>query len=222
MEHDGDFLRGDHGCDPRPRAHPSSFFIQCNFERQADGNESPIALEWLLLVVHLGLLIAAEFGSNRLVSSYYGDGLVLLLLPAAAVTAGRWWPFFVLFPVTATPILGKTLRQLVYRDATMDRWTGWAVYAILPMLLLLALATYFALATKKPNQTERFLATSLLATTWLYFGLNFAFFRFPLPWQEWSGRTPSAILFSIATISLTLLSIWPANASRRMSSDRLQ
>ncbi len=126
--------------------------IQCNFERQGDGTESPIALEWLLLVMHLGLLIAAEFGSNRLVSSYYGDGLVLLLLPTAAVTAGRWWPFFVLFPVTATPILGKTLRQLVYRDATMDHWTGWAVYAILPMLLLLALATYFALATKKRNQ----------------------------------------------------------------------
>ena len=37
----------------------------------------------------------------------------------------------------------------------------------------------------------------LPVAVWLYFGLNFAFFRIPWPWKEWTGRTPSGIIFFV-------------------------
>jgi hypothetical protein len=49
----------------------------------------------------------------------------------------------------------------------------------------------------------------------MYFGLNFAFFGYPLPWREWTGRTPNAALFFIAAAGLTLTALFFNPVERR-------
>jgi hypothetical protein len=49
-----------------------------------------------------------------------------------------------------------------------------------------------------------FARRALLLSTWLYFGLNYAFFRFPWPWAKWTGRTPNAIAFTVCAVGLTV------------------
>jgi len=44
-------------------------------------------------------------------------------------------------------------------------------------------------------------------TTWLYFGLNYAFFHYPWPWATWTARTPNALVFTACAISLTLAAL---------------
>jgi hypothetical protein len=48
-----------------------------------------------------------------------------------------------------------------------------------------------------------FARTALLINTWTYFSLNFAFARYPWPWQPWTPRTPNAIIFFVCAIGLT-------------------
>jgi hypothetical protein len=43
----------------------------------------------------------------------------------------------------------------------------------------------------------------LLLATWTYFALNFAFFRFPWPWSDWTARTPNAMVFFFCAVGLT-------------------
>ncbi len=47
----------------------------------------------------------------------------------------------------------------------------------------------------------------LLLATWMYFLLNFAFFRWPWPWAAWTIRTPNALIFAVCTLGLTVASV---------------
>lgn len=52
---------------------------------------------------------------------------------------------------------------------------------------------------------REFFALAVLLNVWVYFWLNFAFFRFPWPWADWTGRTPSGIVFTIFALGLTAM-----------------
>jgi len=56
--------------------------------------------------------------------------------------------------------------------------------------------------------------------TWLYFGLNFEFFRLPWPWQAWTGRTPSAIIFFVCSLALTAAALSFGRRRRPFAPDR--
>ena len=127
----------------------------------------------------------------------------------AAIVGGRWWPFMVVFPVTLFPIAGKTIRQLVYKESAINPAMGWIIYGIVPLIIAAAVALWFARqATKRTGY--HFARTGLLLCTWMYFLLNYAFFRFPWPWAQWTGRTPNGIIFTVCAVGLTLAALFAA------------
>ena len=161
------------------------------------------AVEWLLLTVHVSLLVTTEFFSVPWVDALYDFGLVLGFIPIIAVAHGGWWPYLLMLPIAALPIVGKTLRQLVYTERGIPLLPGWLIYVVLPLTVTTIAALMFARAAHRDREAHTFLRPTLLLVTWLYFGLNFAFFHFPWPWMPWTARTPNAIVFALCALGLT-------------------
>jgi len=170
-----------------------------------DTGEAPLkpGIEWLLLGVHFPLLVLSEFSSVGW-SQIYDPGLVLGLVPMVAVASGRWWPFLLPLPITLVPIAGKTIRNLVYESHALGLLPGWLLYGVLPLALTTAVAIWFARQVGRKLTGREFARRALLLSAWLYFSLNYAFFRFPWPWAKWTGRTPNAIAFTVCVIGLTI------------------
>ncbi len=62
-------------------------------------------------------------------------------------------------------------------------------------------------AKRRQPKRYHFARIGLLLCTWMYFLLNYAFFRFPWPWAEWTGRTPNGIIFTVCAVGLTLAAL---------------
>jgi hypothetical protein len=162
--------------------------------------------EWLLLAPHVALLVAVEFLSVHWVDALYDFGLVMGLIPIVAVAGGRWWPYLLMLPITVLPIAGKTLRQLAYKEHAISVAHGWVLYGVLPLVLTIAAVVMFTRPSRH-REAHPFLRQALLLCTWLYFGLNLAFFHFPWPWSAWTSRTPNAVVFTLCAIGLTV-AVW--------------
>lgn len=178
--------------------------------RQIAGmNESPAAtlnpaVEWSLIGVHVTLLIIGEFTEIAWANALYDPGLIIAFIPLIAVAGGRSWPFFIVLPITLVPIAGKTIRNLVYESHALTPALGWMLYGILPVVLTTTVAVWFARQLDRGLSGREFARWALLINAWLYFGLNYAFFRFPWPWEKWTSRTPNAIAFAVCVLGLTL------------------
>ena len=175
---------------------------------EPDTISMPWVVEWILIVVHLSLLFAVEFRSIKAVDALYDLGLIMGIIPMVAIVSGRWWPFMVVFPITLFPIAGKTVRQLVYEEPSINPTVGWIIYGIIPLIIAAAVAFGFARQAKTRLTGYHFTRTGLLLCTWTYFLLNYAFFRFPFPWAQWTGRTPNGIIFTVCAIGLTLAALF--------------
>ncbi len=168
----------------------------------------PLVVACGLLAIHIGLLASVEFLSLRIVDSLYDFGLILGLIPIVCVIGDRGWPYWIL-PITILPVAGKTLRDLVYRQAAIDPVVGWMFLFVLPMAAAVLIAVWMQRTRSAIEPAERSLRLILLLTTWVFFGLNFAFFRFPWPWVEWTARTPNALAFFVCAAGLTILALIP-------------
>lgn len=164
-------------------------------------------VEWTLVAVHCGLLITTEFLSVGWVDILYDFGPMLAFIPLIALAGGRWWPWLVMLPITALPIAGKTVRELVYRQHSIAPALGWVVYLVIPLAICTVAALWFARKSERQCDAQSFLLPVLLLTTWMYFGLNFAFFQFPWPWVTWTGRTPNAMIFTACALGLSCLAM---------------
>ncbi len=165
--------------------------------------------ESLLVMLHVAVLITWSFGSCAELDSLAGMAFPMILIPLVATTAGRVWPFVFVLPVILIPIAGKTLRQLSIQSDIIPIGLGWGVLVILPLALAVAMAVFLIKAADRLN-ARIFARWTLLFVTWLYFMLNFAFFEFPWPWNDWTGRTPSAMIFFVCAIGLTLAALMPS------------
>jgi len=174
------------------------------------------ALEWGLLVVGVSLLAGTEFVEVPQLARLIDIGLLLGIIPLVAIVGGRWWPYLLVLPVTALPIAGKTLRQLVVGEKLIAPAWGWFIYLVLPVVLTTVAALWFARRAQRPNGARPFLRRTLLLATWLYFGLNYAFFHFPWPWEPWTGRTPSGIVFTVCAVGLTVAASVPSRPQRAL------
>jgi hypothetical protein len=165
----------------------------------------PVWGEILLLAIHIPILVGVEFAEIRFVDSLYGLGLVMVAIPVVAISGGRWWPTLQILPLILIPIAGKTLKDLAFENQEIGVSAGWMVYVILP----LSITTVAALLQLKKPESERdgveFVRWTLLLNIWVYYLLNFAFFRFPWPWAEWTARTPNNLVFTLCLVGLTLL-----------------
>jgi hypothetical protein len=194
--------------------------LWCNRHHIATNSSSEqIALgyktELSLMVVHIVALAAWNFMSFSTFDWFADRALTMGLIPILAILGGRIWPYFVCLPITALPIAGKTLRQLAYRNNDISLLFGWLIYFMVPLILV----TWFAIrlihrADKKLNG-DVFCRWTLIVCTILYFALNWAFFRFPWPWSDWTGRTPSGIIFIICAAGILLLTFYFENRRGR-------
>ncbi|MBL9139879.1 MAG: hypothetical protein JNK85_28670 [Verrucomicrobiales bacterium] len=165
----------------------------------------PWPAEILLMILHVTLLMLSEFTDLPWIGLYTDLGLLMVVLPVAAIATGRWWPYALLFPITLLPIAGKTVREMVIEHPVLPPVAGWALYGIAPVLLAAATAVWFERRAQHGMPTLVFARSALLLSVWLYFGLNFAFFRFPWPWNPWTARTPNALVFLVCGLGLTVL-----------------
>lgn len=171
--------------------------------------------EFSLLALHVALLVMGEFATWWVSDGYMEISLLLATVPIVMVAAGRWWPWLMVLPVTLVPIAGKTLKALAYDEAVISRSTGTWLYVAVPLALACGMAVWAKWRGRRGGTAGRVLAPVLLLVTWLYFGLNFAFFRFPWPWEPWTGRTPHALIFTVCALGLTVAAIgaWRSRAS---------
>jgi hypothetical protein len=174
-------------------------------DQESATSDIPLGWEILLLGVHLPLLCLLEFGSVPWLDALGDLGLPRSFIPLIAIVGGRFWPYWMALPVIALPILGKTLKPLGYADAGAN--VGWILVGLGSAGLMLA-ATYMAHQASKQQGNQGARASwILIAVTWLYFLLNFAFFHFPWPWNTWTLRTPSALVFTVCAAVLSLAAL---------------
>jgi len=161
-------------------------------------------IEWVLVGIHVSLLVLGEFTAIRWANALYDPGLIIAFIPLIAVAGGRWWPFLLALPITMVPIAGKTVRDLAYESHVKGAMPGWLFYGFLPLAITTIAATWFARQLGRDLSGREFARRALLLSAWLYFGLNYAFFRFPWPWDKWTSRTPNSIAFTVCAIGLTI------------------
>ena len=167
----------------------------------------PSGAEWGLVAIHLAALMTVNFIDFAPLDRFADMAITMIVIPVVAVHFGRWWPFLVLLPITLMPIAGKTVRYLGYQEATVAPQVAWTIYWVLPVLVALLVAVL--LFRQRDNwRAPTFAAIALFVATWLYFALNFAFFHYPWPWQDWTGRTPSAIIMLVDAVGLTIGSVY--------------
>lgn len=179
---------------------------------EPDVSPLPGWLIGLLLAVHVSLLGLVEFSKFEWIDGVYDLGLMMGLIPLVLCVRGRWWPYLQLLPITLLPIAGKTLRAVA---DPINPSVSWLTYLILPMLIATTIAIWFARQAKPVGEHPAFIRNALLFCTWVYFGLNYAFFGFPPLWEDWGGRTPNAVLFFIAAMGLTLTALFFNPLGRR-------
>lgn len=167
-----------------------------------------LPMEWALLFVHCTLLVLSEFYIPfPMIAIVYDLGLVMGIIPMLAIAGGRLWPYFTIFPVTLLPITGKTIRNLVYEQHAIGAAPGWFLYLVVPMAVSLAAVAWYERKARQGFPSIKFSSGALLICAWTYFLLNYAFFRFPWPWQTWNSRTPNSIVFIVCLAALTGLAL---------------
>ncbi len=187
--------------------------LWCNRHHIAtNSSDEHIALgyktELSLMAVHIVALATWNFMSFATFDWFADRALTMGLIPILAILGGRIWPYFVCLPITALPIAGKTLRQLAYRTDDISLLPGWLIYFMVPLVVVTLFAIKLIQPTDKRLNGDIFCRWTLIISTILYFVLNWAFFRFPWPCSDWTGRTPSGIIFIICAAGLLLLSFY--------------
>jgi hypothetical protein len=173
------------------------------------------AVEFGLLTVHLPLLFLWEFAALGPLDAVGDLGIPLSFIPLIGIAGGRHWPYLMALPVVAFPILAKTGEAMGFPPSTSVIGAG--LFVALPFVLLMLLAMHFSRsAFVRPETCARdYLSPTLLIVTWLYFALNYAFFKFPWPWQTWTARTPNAMIFMICALALTSAALKFRRSDRR-------
>ena len=171
----------------------------------------PFGTAVALWTLHLGLLVAVEFFSVGWVDRLYDFGLCLGLIPVVCVAGYGRWSLWVP-TLTLLPIAGKTVREMVYSQSgssllAVSPILGWCVLLILPLAASLGLALWIQREGRLETPARRSLVPLLLFYAWVFFLLNYAFFRFPWPWASWTVRTPNALVYTVCVFGLTALAL---------------
>lgn len=181
----------------RKQIHPARLEHEPAQDRQTD---------YLFLFAHLTLLTLSEFLEVPLLNTWYGLGLVMAILPLVASTESRRWPGWVVGPVVVLPIAGKTLRYMAEKQGQLSG-QDWLVYLLVPLAVASVFAFWLNRRVTKGADGASVGASTLLFGAWMFFLLNFAFFDYPWPWQKWTARTPSALVYVVCLLVLNGLAL---------------
>ncbi|MCA9189768.1 MAG: hypothetical protein R3E01_08655 [Pirellulaceae bacterium] len=162
------------------------------------------------------LVVMAEFSDNPYWEWFTEYSFVLAIVPIIGIMGGRIWPFLFPLPLVAVTIVGKTLREMSYAHTEIPPVIGWLLLIALPLSIVTGVAVWMIRASDRESlRATSYAKTGLLLNVWLYFGLNFVFFRYPLPWMDWTGRTPSGLIFFFCSIVLTAGAFFLGTTRRR-------
>jgi hypothetical protein len=180
----------------------------------------PPTVEFTLAGAHVALLCIWEFWSVGPLDDVGDVGVPRSLIPIIAIAGGRYWPYLMALPVIALPILGKTAAEFGVGPA--QSLAGATACVGFPLLVLTGVALYFGRQSVMGERFDarRYLSPTLIIVTWFYFGLNYAFFRFPWPWSHWTARTPNSIVYVICASALTWAAIRYASADAPQAQER--
>jgi hypothetical protein len=185
----------------------------------ADMVEIPLRAETPLLLVYAGAIAVWNLTSFPPLDAVANHSLTMGLLPLTLIVGGRYAAYLIALPIVSLPICGKTLRELTYEAGEVTPATGWGLLFILPILVTLAAALILAKRGLRGDDGPSFARWALLLCSWLYFLLNFGFFRTPTwPFGEPTPRTPSTIVFSLCLLALTLACLLATRQRREASS----
>lgn len=173
----------------------------------------PLALEFALIAVHAGSLVAEEFIDIPWFAPIADLALPMGVIPILAVAGGRVWPYFMALPLTAAPICGKTVRNLGYEEHAVATWIAWVVYFAVPMAMATCLAVWLSSDDRPDRQGRAFPRAALLCAVWTFYFLNHAFFRFCWIWPTWQ-RTPNDAFYLLAALTLSW-AVWRFRDSTR-------
>ncbi len=186
--------------------------------------------EGWLVAIYLYLLGVGWYYPETIFILFHYHGLLMGIIPMAAIVGGRYWPFLYVLPIVAMPIAVKTF---LARCRDMDFYPksiGLVLIVTLPLVLTTFLALYFGKRSEDRIRARSFACIGLVVAAALYFWLNFAFFSFPwqwwIDWKGWVGWRNSGAIYIISWLSLTLAAIicWKTRAfsvaaGERRSSD---
>jgi hypothetical protein len=177
--------------------------------RSDDEVELTPAAELALLSAYVAAIAVWNFLSFDTFDQVADHALTMGILPLALTVGGRYSPYLISLPVVAFPICGKTLREMSYDHNEIPLTSGWLLLYVLPVAVMTLAAVWLARRSRYPlagggDSGRSFARWSLLLTSWTYYALNFVFFRFPWPWEPPTSRTPSALVFAVCLVLLTL------------------
>ncbi len=165
--------------------------------------------EVALCAFHLFVLLVSDFHSksipNEFLSWYTQWGILMTVLPVVGSIGGRFFPYLMVLPVIAAPIVQKSMHAFHYGNPKLSFSTSWMFVAAIPLCILLFTATAFIQQSYRSLPARKFAAVSLLLTSWLFFGLNTVFFDYAWPWNSWGGRAPNQLYFMVCVSGLTIL-----------------
>ena len=168
-----------------------------------DAKDAPPILVYVLMGVHCALLYVWTFCSFPWFDAVADLGIPMTLLPMMMIVIGGLrGAALVALPLTGLPIAAKTYVALCIESSRLPRISGFAWLVIIPLMMLTG-----AISTRQ-TKAAPLLATGLTVATLVYYGLNFAIFDFPWPWAPATGRTPSALLFTIDSVILLTCALW--------------
>ena len=167
---------------------------------------------WMYVLggIHVCLLYVWTFCSFPWFDAVADLGIPMTVLPLVLiVTGGVRGAAIVALPLTALPIVAKTYVALCVDALRLPRTSGFAWLVIIPLAMIIG-----AISTRQ-TKAAPLLATGLAVVTLVYFGLNFAFFDFPWPWLAPTGRSHSALLFTIDSVFLLTCALWVSGKRKR-------
>ena len=164
--------------------------------------------EGWLAAIYLYLLGIGLYFPETVFILFHYHGLLMGIIPMAAIVGGRYWPFLYVFPIVAAPIAVKTFWAVCRNTDFYGTSLGLTAIVSLPLILLTYLALDYGKRSKMGIGARPFAGIGLALTATIYFWLNFTFFSFPwqwwIDWKGWVGRANSGAIYLIAWIALTV------------------
>lgn len=164
----------------------------------------PILVEWGLILVYVALVVRMD------------ENMLLLFILVILIAGGRWFPWLVVLPITMIPIAGKTVGELTHGTggvSSLPLALLFLFYVIIPLVLSIGYSIWSFRKGSVGESARAFAGGALLLCAWVYFWLNFAFFRFPWPWSPWTPRTLNGLIFTLCLFGLTAM-VWFHNRNR--------
>ena len=176
----------------------------------SDGKPWSSVWVYVLAGIHVCLLYVWTFCSFPWFDAVADLGIPMTVLPLLLIVVGGVrGAALVALPLTALPIAAKTYVALCVDASRLPRISGFAWLVIIPLVMLTG-----AISTRQ-TKAAPLLATGLVVVTLVYYGLNFAFFDFPWPWLAPTGRSHSALLFTIDSVILLTCALWMSGKRKR-------